>query len=56
VWLVGLFEFMRILYFTNTRMFPAYLVFIAAYLVVRRRAPLGAPRPRQLTEQPRAAG
>lgn len=37
VWLVGLFEFMRIIYFTNTRVFPAYLVFLAAYLVVRRR-------------------
>lgn len=36
VWLVGLFEFMRILYFTDTRIFPAYLVFIAAYVVVRR--------------------
>ena len=40
VWLVGLFEFMRILYFTNTRIFPAYLVFLAAYLVLRRRAPV----------------
>ena len=39
VWLVGLFEFMRILYFTNTRMFPAYLVFLGVpYLVLRRRA------------------
>ena len=48
VWLVGLFEFMRILYFTNTRIFPAYLVFLAAYLVLRRRAPVaarGAPAP-----------
>ena len=44
VWLVGLFEFMRILYFTNARVFPAYLVFIGAYLVVRRVAPLGVRR------------
>ncbi|MGH3111405.1 MAG: O-antigen polymerase [Gaiellaceae bacterium] len=44
VWLVGLLEFMRILYFTDTRVFPAYLVFLAAYVVVRRRAPLGAQR------------
>jgi len=36
VWLVGLFEFMRILYFTNTRVFPAYLVFLAAAAVLRR--------------------
>lgn len=48
VWLVGLFEFMRILYFTDTRMFPAYLVFAAAYLVIRRRAPETPWRPRQL--------
>jgi oligosaccharide repeat unit polymerase len=41
VWLVGLLEFMRILYFTNTRVFPAYLVFAAAYVVVRRRAGAG---------------
>lgn len=47
VWLVGLLEFMRTLYFTNTRLFPAYLVFIAAYLVVRpawSRAPQLATR------------
>ncbi len=37
VWLVGLFELMRILYFSNVRAFPAYLVFLAAYLVVRQR-------------------
>jgi len=42
VWLVGLLEFMRILYVANTRVFPAYLVFLAAYLVVRRGAPAGA--------------
>jgi len=45
VWLVGLLEFMRILYFTNTRVLPAYLVFLAAYLVLRRREPVRAPRP-----------
>lgn len=38
VWLVGLLELMRILYFTETRVFPAYLVFLAAFLVLRRRA------------------
>ena len=43
VWLVGLLEFMRILYFTNTRVFPVYLVFAAAYLVLRRRAPARNP-------------
>jgi oligosaccharide repeat unit polymerase len=36
VWLVGLLELMRILYFTDSRLFPAYLVFLAAYLVVRQ--------------------
>jgi oligosaccharide repeat unit polymerase len=45
VWLVGLFEFMRIIYFANTRVFPAYLVFAAAYLVLRRWVPAPAPRP-----------
>jgi hypothetical protein len=35
VWIVGLFEFMRVYYFTDVRVFPAYLLFIAAYLVVR---------------------
>jgi oligosaccharide repeat unit polymerase len=39
VWVVGLFELMRIFYFADTRLVPAYLVFIAAYLVVRRDAP-----------------
>ena len=38
VWIVGLFEFMRILYFADTRVFPAYLLFLAAYLVLRRYA------------------
>lgn len=58
VWLVGLFELMRILYFTNTRVLPAYLVFIAAYIVVRRGAPVAARRPAEppLTKLPRAAG
>jgi oligosaccharide repeat unit polymerase len=39
VWLVGLLELMRILYVANVRVFPAYLVLGAAYLVVRRSAP-----------------
>jgi oligosaccharide repeat unit polymerase len=43
VWLVGLLEFMRTYYFTNTRVFPAYLVFLAAYLVLRQ--PTGARVP-----------
>jgi oligosaccharide repeat unit polymerase len=43
VWLVGLFEFMRILYFSNTRVFPAYLLFAAAYVVLRNRAPQRVP-------------
>jgi oligosaccharide repeat unit polymerase len=56
VWLVGLFEFMRILYFTNTRVFPAYLVFAAAYLVLRRAAPVGAGRlPGRRVPEPRQA-
>ena len=42
VWLVRLFEFMRILYVVSTRVFPAYLVFAAAYLILRRRAPVQA--------------
>ena len=50
VWLVGLFEFMRILYFTNTRVFPAYLVFAAAYLVLRRRARARIPIARPAAE------
>lgn len=57
VWLVGLFEFMRILYFTNTRVFPAYLVFAAAYLIVRRRVPRGARLAAEaVPELPRPAG
>ncbi len=38
VWIVGLFEFMRIFYFAGTRVFPAYVLFVAAYLVLRRYA------------------
>jgi oligosaccharide repeat unit polymerase len=49
VWLVGLLEFMRTYYFTNTRVFPAYLLFLAAYLVLRQptgaRVPLRRPLP-----------
>jgi hypothetical protein len=39
VWVVGLLEFMRILYFTNSRLLPAYIVFMGAFLVVRRHSP-----------------
>jgi len=38
VWLVGLLEFMRIMYFFDTRAFPAYLAFAAVYLSIARRA------------------
>ena len=55
VWLVGLFEFMRIQYFTNTRVFPAYLLFAAAYLVLSRRVPVPAPRPQPVSPAPGAA-
>lgn len=43
VWLVGLFEFMRIFFFANTRVFPAYLVFLATFLVLRSGSRHGAP-------------
>lgn len=60
VWLVGLLELMRILYFADTRVFPAYLVFAAAWIVVRHRSPLGARRERapirELPPVGRAAG
>jgi oligosaccharide repeat unit polymerase len=36
VWLVGLLEFMRIYYFTNTRLFPAYVFFMSALLFAKR--------------------
>ena len=49
VWLVGLLELMRIYYLAETRVFPAYLVFLAAYLVVRPRA---ADSARQTTVGP----
>lgn len=52
VWLVGLFEFMRILYATNTRVFPAYLVFAAAFLVLHRRAPELQPRLSRVPARP----
>lgn len=58
VWLVGLLELMRIFYFTNTRLFPAYLVFLGAYLVLRRREPQlvrGATKP-AAPKLPPAAG
>lgn len=46
VWLVGLLELMRIYYFAETRVFPAYLVFLAAYVVVRPHAVFRAERRR----------
>jgi hypothetical protein len=36
LWLVGLLEFMRIMYFFDTRALPAYAVFVVLYLVLRR--------------------
>jgi hypothetical protein len=37
MWLVGLLEFMRIIYFFNTRALPAYIVFALVYLALVRR-------------------
>jgi oligosaccharide repeat unit polymerase len=37
MWLVGLLEFMRIIYFFNTRTLPAYVVFALVYLALVRR-------------------
>jgi oligosaccharide repeat unit polymerase len=34
VWVVGLFEFCRIDYFTTTRLFPAYVLFVATWLLM----------------------
>jgi oligosaccharide repeat unit polymerase len=54
VWVVGLFELMRIFYFAETRVFPAYVVFLAAYLVVRRYRIVGsrhAPHPKPISRQ-----
>lgn len=55
VWLVGLLEFMRIQYFTDTRVFPAYLVFLGAYLVIRRHLPVPAPRASRAVAEPQRA-
>jgi oligosaccharide repeat unit polymerase len=44
VWLIGLLEFMRIMYFFDTRLLPAYLVFGAVYVSIARRARMGAVR------------
>jgi len=38
VWIVGLLEFMRIPYFTGTRMFPAFLFFAGALMLARANA------------------
>jgi oligosaccharide repeat unit polymerase len=38
VWLVGLLEFMRIIYFFDTRVLPAYIVFAAVYVSIARHA------------------
>lgn len=43
VWLIGLLEFMRIMYFSDTRAFPAYVAFAAVYVSIARRARV--PRP-----------
>jgi oligosaccharide repeat unit polymerase len=40
VWLVGLLEFMRIMYFFDTRMLPTYAVFGVLYLALVRRGSL----------------
>lgn len=42
VWLIGLLEFMRIIYFFDTRTLPAYLAFAAVYVSIARRAPVVA--------------
>jgi oligosaccharide repeat unit polymerase len=51
VWLVGLLEFMRILYFFDTRLLPAYLAFAAVYVSIARRARVPSP----ITQAPPAA-
>ncbi len=57
VWLAGLLELMRILYFTSTRVFPAYLVLLGAWLVLRRRErTLPVPEPSAVRAAPGAAG
>lgn len=44
VWLVGLLEFMRISYFTSTRLFPAYLFFTGGLLLAPRVKQTGSKR------------
>jgi oligosaccharide repeat unit polymerase len=46
VWLIGLLEFMRIMYFFDTRTLPAYLAFAAVYVSIARRARYVSPVPR----------
>jgi oligosaccharide repeat unit polymerase len=38
VWLVGVLEFLRIYYFPSTRLVPAYVVFLLAFVLVRARS------------------
>ncbi|MEP6811401.1 MAG: oligosaccharide repeat unit polymerase [Actinomycetota bacterium] len=56
VWLIGLLEFMRIMYFFDTRALPAYAAFGAVYISIARRARLRDPvTPPHRAEQPAAA-
>jgi hypothetical protein len=43
VWLIGLLEFMRIMYFFDTRVLPAYVAFAAVYVSIARRARIPPP-------------
>jgi oligosaccharide repeat unit polymerase len=53
LWLVGLLEFMRIMYFFDTRALPAYAVFVVLYLVLRRHGRVVEWRlPRRATTAP----
>jgi oligosaccharide repeat unit polymerase len=45
VWLVGLLEFMRIMYFFDTRALPAYIIFVLLYLALVRRGNILSWRP-----------
>ena len=53
VWLIGLLEFMRIMYFSDTRAFPAYLAFAAVYVSIARRGRVPKPfRPASYASAP----